>query len=143
VWNDDILPSNGAAQPEDAVDTYLSALAAGDPEGMALAMAPALLDRAIEEGYGLRAVFAEIDDFYAAGLSGNPIAYTLTQTTDYSAYQAQSMAEVLGIQPQTYRAYYYEALIADTVYTLVIDMVQIDDCWGITAVWDYNKSYIL
>lgn len=143
VWNDDILPGNGAATPEDAIDTYLSAFAADDPEGMALVLAPALLDRAIAEGYGLRAMLGEIDDFYAAGLSRNPVSYTLTQTKDYSAYQAQSMAEVLGVQPQIYRAFYFEAVIDDTVYTLVVDFVQIDDRWGITAVWDYNKSYIL
>lgn len=143
VWNDDILPHNGADQPEDAVDTYISAFAANDAEGMALGLSPALLDRAIKEGYGLRDMLCEIDDFYADGLSGNPISYTLTQTKDYSAYQAQSMAEVLGVQPQVYRAYYYEAIIDETVYNLVIDLVQVDGRWGITAVWDYNKNYIL
>ena len=143
VWNDDVLPANGAASPEEAVDLYLAAFAANDAEGMALALAPALLDRAIEENYGLRAMLGEIDDFYAAGLSANPVSYTLTQTKDYSAYQAQSIAEVLGTHPQIYRAFYYEATLNDTVYTLVIDLVQINDRWGITAVWDYNKSYII
>lgn len=143
VWNDDILPADGTASPEEAVDIYLSAFAAGDAEGMGLVLAPALLDRAVKEDYGLRAMLGEIDDFYAAALSPNPISYTLTQTKDYSAYQSQSMAEVLGIQPQIYRAFYYEAIIDDTVYTMVVDLVQVDDRWGITAVWDYNKSYIL
>ena len=143
VWNDDVLPCNGTATPEEAVDTYLSAWSAGDPEGMARALAPALLDHAMAEGYGLRNMLGEIDDFYAAGLSPTPISYTLTQTKDYSAYQAQSMAEVLGVQPQIYRAFYYEAVLGDTVYTMVIDLVQIDERWGSTAVWDYNKSYII
>lgn len=143
VWNDDVLPGNGTATPEEAIDIYLAALSANDPEGMALALAPALLDRAMEKGYGLRTMLGEIDDFFAAGLAGNPVSYTLTQTKDYSAYQAQSMAEVLGAHPQIYRAFYYEATLNDTVYTLVIDLVQINDRWGITAVWDYNKSYIL
>ena len=143
VWNDDLLPVNGYDTPEDAVDTYLSALCANDPEGMALALAPALVDRAIAEGYGLRATLSELDDFFAGGLSGNPVYYTLTQTKDYSAYQAQSIAEILGAQPQTYQAFYYDATVGDTVYTLVVDLACLDGRWGITAVWDYNKSYVI
>lgn len=143
VWNDDILPGAGFADPESAINSYLTAFASADRETMAAALAPDLLYAAMEEEYGLRAMLTELDDFYAAGRCGSPVTYTLTQTKDYSAYQAQSMAEVLGVQPQAYRAFYYEATVGDTVYTMVIDLVQIDDRWGITAVWDYNKSYIL
>lgn len=143
VWNDDILPGSGFADPETAVSTYLTAFTSADLDGMALAVAPALATAATEKGYGLRDMLREIDDFTAADLCGSPVTYTVTQTKDYSAYQSQSIAEVLGAQPQAYRAYHLEATVGDTVYTMVIDLVQLDDVWGITAVWDYNKSYIL
>ncbi len=143
VWNDDILPGIGFAQPEEAIDAYLSAFTANNFDGMAAALSPALAQSAIEKGYGLRSMLCEIDDFTAVGLSGQPVSYTITQTKDYSAYQAQSMAEILGVQPQAYRAYHLEAVIGDTVYTAVFDLARLDDRWGITAVWDYNKSYII
>ncbi len=143
VWNDDILPGIGFSQPEEAIDAYLSAFTANSLEGMSLALSPALAQAAIEKGYGLRSMLCEIDGFTAAGLSGSPVTYTINQTKDYSAYQAQSMAEILGVEPQAYRAYHLEAVIGDTVYTAVFDLAQFDDCWGITAVWDYNKSYII
>lgn len=143
VWNDDILPGNGFADPESAIRSYLTAFAGADREAMAAALAPDLLDTAIEKEYGLRAMLTELDDFYAASLCGSPVTYTLTHAKDYSAYQTQSMAEVLGKQPQAYRAFYCEATVGDTVYTAVIDLVQVDERWGITALWDYHKSYIL
>ncbi len=143
VWNDDILPGSGFSQPEEAMDAYLSAFAANSFDDMALALSPALAQAAIEKDYGLRDMLCEIDDLTASGLSGQPVSYTITQTKDYSAYQSQSMAEILGVQPQSYRAYHLEAIIGDTVYTVVFDLAQLDDRWGITAVWDYNKSYII
>ncbi len=143
IWNDDIVPGSGFADPESAISTYLTAFAAADLEGMASAIAPSLATAAIGKNYGLRTMLHELDDFTADGLCGNPVDYTLTQTKDYSAYQTQSITEILGVQPQAYRAYHLEATIGDTVYTVVFDLVQADDRWGITAVWDYNKSYIL
>lgn len=143
VWNDDIVPGIGFDDPAQAVDAYLTAFASGDYAGMASALSPALAHIAIEKGYGLRDMIYELDDFVSNEQSGQPVSYSLLQTKDYSAYQTQNITEILGIQPQAYCAYHLEALIGDTLYTVVFDLVQADDRWGITAVWDYNKSYIL
>lgn len=143
VWNDDVLIGTGFASPEEAMEAYASAFEVDDLNGISVALAPALTEAAVEKQYGLRQMLCEVDDLYAAGLSGESLTYTLTETKDYSPYQAQSMAEVLGEQPQAYRAYYYDACVGDTVYTLVVDMVQMGDRWGITRVWDYLKEYMI
>ena len=143
VWNDDVMVGNGFATPEQAVDAYASAFSGKDPNGVSLAFSPALADSAIAKQYGLRQMLYEVDDLYTANLYGSAFTYTFTEAKDYSAYQTQSIAEVLGVQPQAYRAYYYDACVGDTVYTLVIDVVQINDVWGITRVWDYHKEYVI
>lgn len=143
VWNDDVLIGNGFALPEEAVDAYMASFTANSTEGMSLALAPSLTEAAVAKQYGLRQMLGEVDDFYAAGKSGHPVSYSHIQTKSYSAYQTQSMAEVLGAEPQAYRAYYYDACVGDTVYTLVVDLVQVNDRWGITRVWDYHKEYMI
>ncbi len=143
VWNDDILVGNGFAQSEEAIDAYFAAFSADSAEGMSLSLSPSLTEAAIAKPYGLRQMLVELDDFYAAGAGGRPVSYSHIQTKNYSAYQTQSMAEVLGVEPQAYRAYYFDACVGDTVYTLVVDVVQVDDRWGITRIWDYHKEYII
>ena len=143
VWNDDVLVGNGFALSEEAIDAYFAAFSAGSADGMSLALSPSLTETAITKQYGLRQMLVELDDFYAAGTGGRPVSYSHIQTKTYSAYQTQSIAEILGIQPQAYRAYYFDACVGDTVYTLVIDLVQVNDRWGITRVWDYSKEYMI
>ena len=143
VWNDDVLVGNGFAQYEQAIDSYFTAFSANSPDGLSLALAPSLTNAAIAKQYGLRQMLFEVDDFYAADACGQPVSYSYIQTKTYSAFQAQSIAEILGVQPQAYRACYFDACVGDTVYTLVIDLVQVNDRWGITRVWDYHKEYII
>ncbi len=142
VWNDDVLVGNGFALPEEAVDAYFAAFCADSLDGMSLALSPALTEAAIAKQYGLRQMLCEIDDFYAEG-GCRPVSYSHIQTKAYSAYQTQSIAEILGPEPQAYRAYYYDACVGDTVYTLVVDLVQVNDTWGIARVWDYHKEYMI
>lgn len=142
VWNDDVLVGSGFTTPEEAVDLYFDAFSAESLDGMSLALSPALTETAIAKQYTLRQMLGEVDDFYEK--SGClPVTYTPIQTKTYSAYQTQSMAEVLGVEPQAYRAYYFDACVGDTVYTLVVDLVQVNDAWGITRVWDYHKEYMI
>lgn len=139
VWNDDVLVGNGFANPEEAATAYFSALGGNSLEGISLTLSPALTTAAIEKQYGLRQMLCEVDDLYA--VDAHSVTYSHIQTKNYSAYQTQSIAEVLGEPPQAYRAYYYDACVGDTVYTLVLDLVQIGDRWGITRIWNYDKEY--